>query len=94
MGSYATLIRGRLQHKYHFCSCCSIRYPLSQLQWQVRDKGAGLYCTQCFDTMVGPERTAQIDRMSAIAATSNELQPDPKITDAALVIDDEVDFMP
>ena len=44
--------------------------------------------------MVGSERDGEMDRMVAIAATSDELQPDRKITDAALVIDDEVDFMP
>lgn len=94
MGSYQTLWRGRLQHKYHYCSCCGVRYPLSMLTWQTRDLGSGLYCPQCTDTLVGPARDANITRMVQIASQSDELQPDKMLTESALTIDDEVEFIP
>lgn len=95
MGSYQTLWRGRLQHKYHYCSCCGVRYPLSMLTWQTRDLGSGLYCPQCVDTRVGPQRDAERTRMENIAAQSTtEDQPDRMLTEGALTIDDEVEFIP
>lgn len=94
MGSYQTLIRGRLQHKYHLCSCCGVRYDLAELKWQTRDLGSGLYCPSCYDTGTGPERDAIRTRAESIAAQSNEDQPDRMLTDGALVIDDDVEYMP
>lgn len=90
-----TLIRGRLQHKYHFCGRCGVRYPLSQLIWQTSAKGKVLVClANCYDQMTSLQRDADISRRSAIAGQSRELLPDFKITDGMTVDVDDISFVP
>lgn len=48
----------------------------------------------CVDTMLPQERDADMARRVAVAAQSNELQPDPKITTTAALDADEVAFIP
>ena len=95
MGWDDTLIRGYKQHKYHLCGRCGVRYPLSRLVWQTSDLGKVLVCIDnCYDTMTGPQRDADITRRSASAGQSNELLPDTKITDGATVDVDDISFVP
>lgn len=86
-----TLIRGRLQHKYHDCSRCGVRYPLSQLTWQ---DGLLVCYANCFDSQLLQQRDAEMDRKVAIAGQSHELQPDYKITDGITMDVDDVMFVP
>lgn len=86
-----TLIRGRLQHKYHFCDRCGVRYPLSQLTWQ----NSILICyANCYDSQIPEQRDAEMNRKVMQAEQSRELQPDYKITDAAQMDVDDVFFVP
>lgn len=91
MGMGDTLIRGRLQHKYHNCNRCGVRYPLSQLTWQ---NGILVCYANCYDTMLKEQRDAEMNRKTMQAEQSRELQPDYKITDAAQIDVDDVFFVP
>lgn len=86
-----TLIRGRLQHKYHQCSRCTVRYPLSQLTWQ---NGLLVCYANCYDTQLPEQRDSEMNRKVMQAEQSRELQPDYKITDAAQMDVDDVFFVP
>lgn len=86
-----TLIRGRLQHKYHYCDRCKVRYPLSQLTWQ---DGILVCYVNCYDSQLPQERDAEMDRKIAQAGQSRELQPDFKITDGTQMEVDDVFFVP
>jgi hypothetical protein len=91
MGMGDTLIRGRLQHKYHLCDRCGVRYPLSQLAWQF---GFLVCLSNCYDTQITSQRDGEIARKVAVAGQSRELEPDYKIVDAATVDTDDLEFVP
>lgn len=91
MGMGNTLRRGRLQHKYHLCGRCGVRYPLSELTWQ----NDVLVCyANCYDTMLAEQRDAELARKEAQAGESRELQPDFKITDGVTLDVDDISFIP
>jgi hypothetical protein len=95
MGMSDTLIRGRLQHKYHYCGRCGVRYPLSRMVWQSSSKGKVLLClATCYDSMTDIQYDADIVRKVQIAGNGQELLPDVKLTDGATVDIDEISFVP
>jgi hypothetical protein len=95
MGMSDTLIRGRLQHKYHYCGRCGVRYPLSRMVWQSSGKGRALVClANCYDTRTDLQRDADITRVEEVAQNNPDLLPDVKLTDGATVDIDEISFVP
>ena len=59
---------------WHYCGVCQGQFPISQLEWQ---RGA-LRCPADFDDLTTYRRERVIAEV--IARPSNEMKPDPKLT--------------
>lgn len=73
--------RSRLEGPWHICSRCGFKFHIFEMEWQ---RGL-LLCTQyCFDTAKsGRPLVGQTEAAIAQVFTnpSQELMPDPKLTD-------------
>lgn len=82
--TYITGKRSYLYGPWHYCARCEDQVHISEMQWQ---RGL-LLCHKCVDTgndgypLIG-QREAAI--ASYLENQTNELMPDPKLTDNTLI---------
>lgn len=77
--------RSKLVGPWHICSRCGLRFHIADMEWQ---RGILICLQYCFDTAKsGRPLIGQTEAAIAQVFTnpSNELMPDPKLTDTNLI---------